>query len=88
MIVSQQDFHDIIISRKTHYLEIIHNIHSYKIYVSRLRSAMYPHVYYVELCYTRQTSCMVSRLYETSYKENFWKWQADVYDCIVSWLTA
>jgi len=35
-------FHDIIISRKTHYLEIIHIIHSCKIYVSRLRFAMYP----------------------------------------------
>ena len=57
-------FHDIIISRKTHYLEIIHNIHICKIYVSRLRSAMYPRVYYVEKCYTHQTSCMVSRLYE------------------------
>ena len=70
MIVSQQDFHDIIISRKTHYLEIIHNIHSCKIYVSRLRSAVYPPVYYVEQCYTHQASCMVSRLYETSYDES------------------
>ena len=34
-------FHDIIISRKSHSLEIIHDIHS-KIYISRMRSAMYP----------------------------------------------
>ena len=63
-------FHDIIISNKTRYLEIIYNIHSCEIYVSRVRYVMYPHVYYMEPCYTHQTSCMVSRLYDTSYEEN------------------
>ena len=28
-----------------------------------------PHVYYIKQCYTHQTSCMVSRLYKTSYDE-------------------
>ena len=63
-------FHDIIISRKTYYLEIIHNIHNCKIYGSGMTPAMYPQVYYIEQCYTHQTSCLVIRLYETSYKKN------------------
>ena len=62
--------HDIIISRKTHHLEIINNIHSCKIYVSMRRYIMYSHVYYIEQCYTHQTSYMVNKLFETSYKEN------------------
>ena len=62
--------HDIVISRMTHHLEIIHNIHSCKIYVSRMRYVMYPYVYYIEQCYTHQTSYMVNISYETSYKEN------------------
>ena len=48
MIVHSKMFHDIIISRKTHYLEIIHNIHNCKIYGSGMTSAIYPQVYYIE----------------------------------------